>query len=143
MPFEKSPPELVARFDALAERAPEATRKQMFGFPSLVLGGHMFMGLYEDHLVVRLGAEDRSDLLAAGGQVFEPMAGRPMKDYVVVPDDLVADTEAMGAWVELSPGLRPGPASEEAQGAEGSQTLDGAKAVRPVKSGEPVKPVTP
>jgi TfoX/Sxy family transcriptional regulator of competence genes len=99
MPFAKSPPELVARFDELAAQAPEATRKLMFGFPSLVLGGHMFMGLYEDHLVLRLGAEERAALLAAGGQGFEPMAGRPMQDYVVVPDALVADTEGMGHWV--------------------------------------------
>ncbi len=67
MPFQKSPPELVARFDELAALAPEATRKQMFGFPSLVLGGHMFMGLYEDHLVLRLGADDRTALLGCRG----------------------------------------------------------------------------
>jgi TfoX/Sxy family transcriptional regulator of competence genes len=99
-PFEKSPPELVARFDQLALRAPGATRKLMFGYPSLVLGGHMFMGLFQDHLVLRLGADDRSALMELGGQVFAPMAGRPMKDYVVVPEALVADTSAMATWVE-------------------------------------------
>jgi TfoX/Sxy family transcriptional regulator of competence genes len=99
MPFQKSPPALVSRFDQLAGLAPEATRKQMFGFPSLVLEGHMFMGLYEDHLVLRLGADDRAALLAGGGQPFEPMPGRPMKDYVVVPDALVADTAGMEEWV--------------------------------------------
>ncbi len=100
MPFEKSPPELIARFDELAGGAPEATRKLMFGFPSLVLGGHMFMGLYEDLLVLRLGADDRDALMAAGGQVFSPMAGRPMKDYVVVPEAVLADSAAMTGWVE-------------------------------------------
>ncbi|MDQ1393478.1 MAG: hypothetical protein QOF30_2455 [Acidimicrobiaceae bacterium] len=104
MPFEKSPPELVARFDELAELAPEATRKQMFGYPSLVLGGHMFMGLFADHLVLRLADEDRAALFELGGQVFEPMAGRPMNGYVVVPDALVADTDAVSVWVERSLG---------------------------------------
>jgi TfoX/Sxy family transcriptional regulator of competence genes len=102
MPFQKSPPELVARFDDLAGLVPDASRKQMFGFPSLVLAGHMFMSLYEDHLVLRLSADDRAALFDLGGQVFEPMAGRPMKDYVVVPEALVADTDAMGGWVERS-----------------------------------------
>jgi len=37
MPFDKSPPELVARFDELAGLVPEATRRPMFGYPSLVL----------------------------------------------------------------------------------------------------------
>ncbi len=99
MPFEKSPPELIARFDELAAEAPDATRKLMFGFPSLVLAGHMFMGLYEDLLVLRLGADDRSALMEQGGQVFAPMAGRPMKDYVVVPEAVLADTADMGRWV--------------------------------------------
>jgi TfoX/Sxy family transcriptional regulator of competence genes len=100
MPFEKSPPELIARFDHLAGLAPVATRRLMFGFPSLVLDGHMFMGLYEDHLVLRLAADDRAALFEAGGQVFSPMAGRPMKDYVVVPAAVLADDDAMGGWVD-------------------------------------------
>jgi TfoX/Sxy family transcriptional regulator of competence genes len=100
MPFEKSPPELVARFDVLAGLVPEASRKLMFGFPSLVVGGYMFMGLYEDCLVLRLGADDRTALLELGGLVFAPMAGRPMKDYVVVPESLLADADGMGPWVE-------------------------------------------
>ncbi|MDQ6613762.1 MAG: TfoX/Sxy family protein [Actinomycetota bacterium] len=102
MPFQKSPPDLVARFDVLACLVPGGSRKLMFGFPSVVLGGHMFMGLFEDHLILRLGDDDRAALLGMGGEVFEPMAGRPMKDYVVVPEALVGDTDAMGEWVERS-----------------------------------------
>jgi TfoX/Sxy family transcriptional regulator of competence genes len=100
MPFEKSPPELVARFDQLAAAAPEATRKMMFGYPSLVLGGHMFMGLFEEELVLRLGDDDGAALMGAGGLEFAPMAGRVMTGYVVVPRELVADTGAMAGWVE-------------------------------------------
>jgi hypothetical protein len=33
--FEKSPPELVARFDAVAERFPIAQRRKIFGYPAL------------------------------------------------------------------------------------------------------------
>ena len=102
MPMEKSPPELIARFDELAALAPEATRKMMFGYPSLVLGGNMFMGLFQDHLVMRLGDDDQAALRARGGQTFEPMAGRPMTGFLVVPDELVADTDAMEEWVERS-----------------------------------------
>jgi len=37
--FEKSPAELVARFDAAAPRFPEAQRRKMFGYPALFVGG--------------------------------------------------------------------------------------------------------
>jgi hypothetical protein len=36
--FEKSSPELVARFDATAARFPEAERRKMFGYPALFVG---------------------------------------------------------------------------------------------------------
>ena len=37
--FEKSSPALVARFEAVAARHPEARRKPMFGYPALFVGG--------------------------------------------------------------------------------------------------------
>jgi TfoX/Sxy family transcriptional regulator of competence genes len=102
MPFDKSPPELMARFGELADLVPEATPRQMFGYPSLVLEGHMFMGLFGDHLILRLDPDDGAVLIDQGGQVFAPMADRPMTGYVVVPPTLVADFDAMAEWVDRS-----------------------------------------
>jgi TfoX/Sxy family transcriptional regulator of competence genes len=100
VPFEKSPPELVARFQELADLVPGADRKQMFGYPSCVLDGHMFMGLFEDHLVLRLRPADLEAFLAEeGGEPFEPMPGRPMTGYVVVPATMVAQPEVVDRWV--------------------------------------------
>ena len=97
--FSKSPPELVARFAELAELVPEATRRPMFGYPSLVIGGHMFAGLYQDSLVLRLGAGDRAELTSRHGAAqFEPMPGRPMTGFVIVPPALVADP-AVERWL--------------------------------------------
>jgi TfoX N-terminal domain len=100
--FEKSPPELVTRFDELAELVPEATRRPMFGYPSCVLNGNMFMSLFQDDLVLRLGPGDRETLISKhGGTPFEPMPGRQMKDYVVVPPAMVS-TKRVEPWVERS-----------------------------------------
>jgi len=100
--FRKSPPELVARFDELASLAGDADRKQMFGYPTCVLRGNMFMGLHEDSLILRLAEPDRAEFLSRyGAALFEPMPGRPMKEYVVVPPAVV-DSDEVDDWVRRS-----------------------------------------
>jgi hypothetical protein len=100
--FRKSPPGLVARFDELATLAAGADRRQMFGYPTCVLRGNMFMGLHEDSLILRLAEPDRAEFLSRYDTgLFEPMPGRPMKEYVVVPPD-VADSGDIDDWVRRS-----------------------------------------
>lgn len=91
MPSFRKPSEaLVSRFDELAALVPDAERRQMFGYPTCVLGGNMFMALHEECLVLRLSDEDRARFLAEhDAAIFEPMPGRPMREYVVVPEQLV------------------------------------------------------
>ena len=100
--FEKSPPELVARFAELAEQVPEATRKQMFGTPTCVVNGNMFMGLHEDRVFLRLDEADlehfRTEL---GAETFEPAPGRPWREYVLVPPAMV-DDPALSEWISKS-----------------------------------------
>jgi hypothetical protein len=49
----------------------------------------MFCGLHEDRLIVRLPEAERARLLRQeGAHLFEPMPGRLMKEYVVVPTPL-------------------------------------------------------
>lgn len=101
--WKKSPPELAAAFEALVAQRPELATRKMFGYPAAFLSGHMTTGLFEDHWFVRLPEEGRAELLAmAGSAPFEPVAGRPMKEYVVLPASLVADPAAVDAWVERS-----------------------------------------
>src|SRR5690242_14937439 len=102
--FDKSPPELVARFAELAEQIPDATRKQMFGYPTLTLGGNMFMGLHQDAFILRLAEPDRTEFIDRyQGGPFEPMPGRPMREYVVVPPSLLNDPH-LDSWITKSAG---------------------------------------
>lgn len=98
--FSKSPPELVERFEAVLGRYPDATRKKMFGYPAAFVGGNMATGLFADHWVVRLPDAEIAPARAAGAGPFEPMPGKPMKAFVVIPEADVADDAAIGAWVE-------------------------------------------
>jgi hypothetical protein len=62
----------------------------------------MFMGLHEDSLILRLKEADRAEFLGRyDAGLFEPMPGRLMKEYVVVPPTLVYD-DAVGEWVRRS-----------------------------------------
>ena len=58
----------------------------MFGSVAAFVTGQMFMGLFADELFVRLGEADRDAARAAGAGVLEPMPGRPMREYVTLPD---------------------------------------------------------
>ena len=98
--FTKSPPELVDRFDEVMDRYPDAERKKMFGYPAAFVGGNMATGLFAEQWVVRVPDDQMADARARGAGSFEPMPGRPMKAFVVIPAADVADDRAIGSWVE-------------------------------------------
>jgi TfoX/Sxy family transcriptional regulator of competence genes len=78
--------------------------KPMFGAPCYWTGGNMVAGVHQESIFVRLSEEDRAELLTQpGAHLFEPMEGRPMREYVVVPETVLDDRAALGGW--LSRGL--------------------------------------
>jgi TfoX/Sxy family transcriptional regulator of competence genes len=87
----KAPPELVARFAALIEGVRGAQTRKMFGYPAAFVSGHLFTGVFQDHTFVRLSADDHARFMKIPGATpFEPMPGRPMRGYVVVPPPVLA-----------------------------------------------------
>jgi hypothetical protein len=100
--FDKSPAELLERFGAVLDRVatPSTTRRKMFGYPAAFVGGNLATGLFRDGWFVRLPPDRLSAVLASGeASPFEPMAGRPMKGYAMLPPEIVADDSAIDAWV--------------------------------------------
>jgi hypothetical protein len=60
----------------------------------------MAAGLFGDSWWVRLPEDRLAAVLASGeGRPFEPMPGRPMKGYAVLPSTVVDDDRAIEAWV--------------------------------------------
>lgn len=95
-----SPPELIERFGLILQRFPELERRKMFGYPAAFLAaGHMVTGLHGSSWIVRLGEAGADEMRAAGGADFEPLPGRPMKGFLSLPNDIVADDEALSAWI--------------------------------------------
>lgn len=75
----------------------------MFGNLSAFVNGNMSVGVFGDDLLVRLPEPDRAELLRVkGASVFEPMKGRQMKEYVVVPRAWMADRAKIKPWVDKS-----------------------------------------
>ena len=100
MKMVKSPPELVDRFNTVLDRYPEASRKQMFGYPAAFIGGNLATSLFADHWIVRLGEPDLGQLMALDGSgELEVMPGRRMKGYAIVPPGIVADDAALEGWI--------------------------------------------
>jgi hypothetical protein len=103
--FTKTSPEIVERFRAALERraAPDITLKPMFGYQCAWIGGNMLTGLFADEWWVRVSETDRDELLTLpGAHPFEPMPGRAMGRYVVLPSDVAANDETLDPWLDRS-----------------------------------------
>ena len=73
----------------------------MFGYPALFVGGYHVTGLHQATWVVRLADADRTELLSIpGARPFEPMPGRAMGGYAVLPPQITADDDAVRRWVD-------------------------------------------
>jgi len=98
MKIPKADNKLEELFKSILPDDPSITVRPMFGNLSAFVNGNMFSGIYGEDLFVRLSDGDRADLLKVkGASLFEPMKGRPMKEYVCVPK----------AWLETPAMLKP------------------------------------
>jgi hypothetical protein len=75
-------------------------QRQMFGYPAAFIGGNLTTSLHRDSWIVRLPEAEREARVTAGWSDFEPMPGRPMRGYVVMPAEVAADADEARAWVE-------------------------------------------
>ncbi len=77
MRFEKSPDWLVSLFDAAVEGLP-LQRRKMFGYPAGFVDGQMCRGLFGKQFFLRLGENDRGELLRIeGASEFDPTSFNP------------------------------------------------------------------
>jgi hypothetical protein len=98
MAWTKAPQSMVALFDASLPSGPGLERRQMFGYPCAFVNGNMFAGLFQDIAFARLPPGLHAELDAEfGARHFEPMPGRPMRAYVVLPEEVVEDEERYAA----------------------------------------------
>ncbi|HEX6489961.1 MAG TPA: hypothetical protein VF002_01155 [Gaiellaceae bacterium] len=73
--------------DDLAAQNDNVELGKMFGMPTIKRSGKAIAGFWRDSMVFKLTNEAvREQALAlAGAKQFDPMGGRPMREWVVVP----------------------------------------------------------
>jgi TfoX/Sxy family transcriptional regulator of competence genes len=87
--------ELVAGRDGAAER-------KMFGGIAFLVHGNMACGVLGDELIARLAHDEAEAALREPGIRPFDVTGRPLRGFVFVDADLVADDRELAQWVDAA-----------------------------------------
>ena len=70
-------------------------KKKMFGCPVYFANDNMLAGVFENDIFIRLPEQYRKKIISENDEVmtFEPVKGRVMKEYMVLPDSMYNDPE--------------------------------------------------
>ncbi len=103
MEWKKAPQELVD-FIMDKMKSKNCDYRKMFGYPAFFINGNMFVGLHADKLFLRLSDVDVAKIKSDYADVtaFEPMPGRAMKGYIVLPKTLYSDDKGFSTWLNKS-----------------------------------------
>lgn len=82
----------------------DCQKKMMFGSQVYFVNNNMMSGVHQDDIFTRLSEQDKEDIFASYDEAspFEPMKGRTMKQYVMLPESLYNDSEKLDEWLERS-----------------------------------------
>jgi TfoX/Sxy family transcriptional regulator of competence genes len=128
MTMPKPSDQAKAAFQKLVPPDRAVSTRPMFGNLSAFVNGNMFCGLFGEDVFVRVSDEDQARIRKQGGKAFEPMPGRAMTGYVVVPAGWQKKPEATRSWIvtalSWSKALPP----------KGAKVAKGAKAAKVTKA---------
>ena len=103
MKWKKAPDQLVS---LLADRMKgvECEYKKMFGYPAYFINGNMFAGLHGDKVFLRLSDSEikRFREEQPEAKLLEPVPGRIMSSYVVLPESVYSNEECFNLWLDSS-----------------------------------------
>ncbi|MBC6448089.1 TfoX/Sxy family protein [Actinokineospora xionganensis] len=91
---------LATRVRALVGEMPGVTEKKMFGTLVFLFQGNMSCGVYGDGLIVRLSPDASAAALAEPGVRVPEMGSRPMKNWIMVDPDHLADDDTLDDWIQ-------------------------------------------
>ena len=91
-----------AAFTDLLPEDDAVVTRPMFGNLSAFVNGNMFCGLFGEDLFVRVSDEDQAKIRKQGGRPFEPMPGRAMTGYVVLPGGWQKKTDTTRDWIVVA-----------------------------------------
>jgi TfoX/Sxy family transcriptional regulator of competence genes len=99
----KAPEWIIAYFEKAMSDHPGVELRKMFGYPVAFIHGQMACGVFQSSLMMRLSETDRAEFLEKyHTKLFEPMPGRPMKEYVLIPESLMNEPGKLSPWIKRS-----------------------------------------
>jgi hypothetical protein len=78
----------------------EIAEKRMFGGLAFLLNGNMACGVHRDELIVRIAPDETDAALREPGVRLFDITGRPMKGWILVGEEGVAQDADLKAWVD-------------------------------------------
>jgi TfoX/Sxy family transcriptional regulator of competence genes len=101
--WKKAPVELVG-FLMEKMKGMNCDYRKMFGYPAYFIKGKMFVGVHGDKLWLRLSDADIAEITKDCKDVvaFEPMPGRPIKGYVVLPKTVYSSDKVFAEYLKNS-----------------------------------------
>jgi len=100
-PQKKAPSVNEARYDQLIATLPEIQRKGDAN-PHTSLNGNMFTLLHQQRLAIRLPEAEREKFLKKYKTTLFEAYGTVMKEYVAVPESLLAKTKELQPYLSMS-----------------------------------------
>jgi TfoX/Sxy family transcriptional regulator of competence genes len=92
-------PGLAQRIREVLADTAGVTERRMFGGLAFMLHGNMFVGVLGTTLMARVGPDRYETALASPHARKMDFTGRPMKGYVFVDEDGLAEDSDLGRWV--------------------------------------------
>ena len=93
---------LASRIRKAPGKTPGVTEKKMFGGLAFLLDGKMFIGINNEDLMVRVGADGYDAALAQKHVRPMDFTGRPLEGFVYVATEGLRTSAALAKWVGRS-----------------------------------------
>jgi len=93
-------------YELLSERLIDypVTERKMFGCPVFFLNDNMMAGIFEDSIFIRLPTDQIKTLMEEDDEIsnFEPLKGRKMKEYIILSENLMYDSQNLAKTIKQS-----------------------------------------
>ena len=90
---------LAARVRPLLAKVGGVAEKKMFGGLAFLVHGNMSVGIHGSELIVRIDPSATDEAVKEPGVRIFDITGRPMKGWLLVSAEALAQKQSLAAWV--------------------------------------------
>jgi TfoX/Sxy family transcriptional regulator of competence genes len=94
--------ELEQKLDRFTGQNWKFEKKKMFGGVGYLLNGNMAFGIHKQSLVIRTAPERAEELIKAGTAGVFDITGRPMKGWLLVSPEKLANEKQLSELLEMA-----------------------------------------